>query len=147
MARQADAAVFAQYGETSVLATVVCAKSVKLGIDFFPAHRKLPGADLRRGQDPRRLFQARRPPDRKGDADIASHRPPDPSLRSSRASRTEVQVVVTVLSHDLENDPDIVGLVAASAALAALGPAVPRPHRPHRASAYISWRVRAQSDD
>ncbi len=58
IARQADAAVYAQYGETSVLATVVAAKAPKPGIDFFPLDRELPGEDLRRGQDPRRLLQA-----------------------------------------------------------------------------------------
>ena len=61
MARQADAAVFAQYGETSVLATVVAARSVKPGIDFFPLTVNYQETHLRRGQDPRRLLQARRP--------------------------------------------------------------------------------------
>ena len=58
MARQADAAVYAQYGETSVLATVVAARSVKPGIDFFPltvnyqektyAAGKIPGGFFKR---------------------------------------------------------------------------------------------------
>ena len=48
------------------------------GHRFLPAHRQLPGEDLRRRQDPRRLLQARRPPDREGGADLAPDRPADP---------------------------------------------------------------------
>ena len=51
MARQADAAVYAQYGETSLLATVVAAKSVKPGIEF-PADRQLPGEIYAAGKIP-----------------------------------------------------------------------------------------------
>ena len=58
MARQADAAVLAQYGETSVLATVVAEKERPARHRFLSAHRQLPGKDLRRRQDPWRLFQA-----------------------------------------------------------------------------------------
>ena len=46
---------------------------------LFPTHRELPGKDLRRGQDPRRIFQARGPSDRKGDAHLSPHRPSDPA--------------------------------------------------------------------
>ena len=58
IARQADAAVYAQYGETSVLATVVAARRPQARRRFLPPDRELPGEDLRRGQDPRRLLQA-----------------------------------------------------------------------------------------
>jgi hypothetical protein len=55
IARQADGAVLATYGETVVLATVVSAKEPKPGHRLLPADRQLPGKDLRRRQDPRRL--------------------------------------------------------------------------------------------
>ena len=78
IARQADGAVLATYGETIVLATVVSAKEPKPGHRLLPADRQLPGKDLRRRQDPGRLLQARRPPDREGDAGLPPDRPPDP---------------------------------------------------------------------
>ena len=59
IARQADAAVLATYGETSVLATVVFAKKAEARPGLLPADRPLPGKDLRRRQDPGRLLQAR----------------------------------------------------------------------------------------
>ena len=90
MARQADAAVFAQYGETSVLATVVAARSVRARCRFLPADRQLPGKDVRCWQDPRRLLQARRASDRKGNAHQSSaDRPPHPSTVSWMVSRTK----------------------------------------------------------
>ena len=98
IARQADGAVLATYGETTVLATVVSAKEPKPGHGLLPADRQLPGKDLRRRQDPRRLLQARRPPDREGDAGLPPDRPPDPPAVRRGLSSNETQVVVTVLS-------------------------------------------------
>jgi len=57
-ARQADGAVLATYGETTVLCAAVAMKTAKPGQDFFSADRQLPGKDLRRRQDPGRFFQA-----------------------------------------------------------------------------------------
>ena len=68
-----------QYGETSVMATVVADKHPRKGLDFFPLTVHYSGKDLCRRQDPGRLFQARRPAERKGNADIAADRPSDPS--------------------------------------------------------------------
>ena len=79
VARQADGAVLATYGETVVLATVVAAKDAARGRRLPAADRRLSGKDLCRGPHSRRLFQARRPPDRKGDAGLPPDRPPDPS--------------------------------------------------------------------
>ena len=59
MARQADGAVLATYGETMVLATAVFAKSAEARPGLLPPDRELPGEVLRRGQDPGRLLQAR----------------------------------------------------------------------------------------
>ena len=64
IARQADGAVLATYGETTVLATVVSAKKPKAGIDFLPLTVQLPGKGLRGRPHSRRLLQARRPADR-----------------------------------------------------------------------------------
>lgn len=77
VARQADGAVIATYGETMVLATVVSAKSPKPGQDFFPLTVNYQKDPCSR-QDPRRLFQARRPSVGKGNAGFAPDRPPDP---------------------------------------------------------------------
>ena len=144
MARQADGAVLATYGETTVLATVVSAKEPKPGHDFFPLTVNYQEKLLRRRQHSRRLLQARRPPDREGDADLAPDRPADPpALR--RGLQNETQVVVTVLSHDLENDPDIVGMVAASAALTISGVPFMGPIGAARVG-YIDGELRAQPD-
>ena len=79
MARQADGAVLATYGDTSVLATVVAAKQPQGRHRLPAADRQLPGKILRRRPHSRRLFQARRPSDREGDADLAADRPADPA--------------------------------------------------------------------
>ena len=68
IARQADGAVLARYGDTIVLCTAVGVRNAKPGQDFFPAHGQLPGEGVRRRQDSRRLLQARGPPLREGDA-------------------------------------------------------------------------------
>ncbi len=72
IARQADATVIATYGETSVMAAVVFEKKPKAGFRLLSADRALPGKILCRGQDPRRLLQARGASDREGDADLAA---------------------------------------------------------------------------
>jgi polyribonucleotide nucleotidyltransferase len=116
VARQADGAVMATYGETKVLATVVSAKEAQARPGLLPADRELPGKDLRRRQDPGRLLQARRPSVRKGNADLASDRPSDPPALPRRLQERHPGRL-TVLQHDLENDPDILAMVGASAAL------------------------------
>ena len=58
IARQADGAVLATYGGTTVLAAVVFEKKPKPGLDFFPLTVELPGEGVRRRQDPGRLLQA-----------------------------------------------------------------------------------------
>ena len=120
MARQADGAVLATYGETMVLATAVFAKSAKPGQDFFPltvnyqekfyAAGKIPGSFPRREAAP-------------SQKETLTSRLIDRPIRPLfvKGFKNEVQVVCTVLAHDLENDPDIVALVAASAALVISG--------------------------
>ena len=120
MARQADAAVHAQYGETSVLATVVGAKSAKPGIDFFPLTVNYQERTYAAGKIPGGYFKREgRPTEKETLTSRLIDRPIRPLF--VEGFKNEVQVVVTVLSHDLENDPDILGMIAASAALTLSG--------------------------
>ena len=120
IARQADGAVFASWGETTVLATVVGAKTPKPGIDFFPltvnyqekafAAGRIPGGFLKREG---------RPSDKETLTSRLIDRPIRPLF--PEGYRCETQVIATCYSHDLENDPDILALIASSAALTLSG--------------------------
>jgi polyribonucleotide nucleotidyltransferase len=120
MARQADAAVLAQYGETSVLATVVAEKSVRPGIDFFPLTVNYQERTYAAGKIPGGFFKREGRPSEK---ETLTSRLIDRPIRPLfvEGFKNETQVMVTVLSHDMENDPDIVSMVAASAALTLSG--------------------------
>jgi polyribonucleotide nucleotidyltransferase len=120
LARQADGAVFAKYGDTTVLATAVADKKAKEGIDFFPltvhyqekyyATGRIPGG-----------FQKRE--GRPSEKDTLVSRLIDRPIRPLFAEGfyNETQVIATVLSHDLQNDPDVLAIIASSAALALSG--------------------------
>jgi polyribonucleotide nucleotidyltransferase len=120
LARQADGAVLATYGETSVLCTVVGAKVEKPGIDFFPLTVNYQEKTFAAGKIPGGYFKREGRPTEK---ETLTSRLIDRPIRPLFAAgyRNETQVVATVLSHDLENDPDIVAMVAASAALTLSG--------------------------
>lgn len=121
LAKQADAAVTVQYGETVVLATVVQSPYEREGIDYFPLmvefEERLYAAGIIKGS--RWIKREGRP----SDDSILTGRMIDRSIRPlfNQDSRRDVQVVITVLSVDKENDYDIVALVAASAALSISG--------------------------
>jgi polyribonucleotide nucleotidyltransferase len=120
IARQATAAVFAQYGETSVLATVVAAKEAKPGQDFFPLTVNYQEKTYAAGKIPGGFFKREgRPSEKETLVSRLIDRPIRPLF--VQGFKNEVQVIITVLSHDMENDPDIVALVAASAALTLSG--------------------------
>jgi polyribonucleotide nucleotidyltransferase len=120
IARQATAAVLAQYGETSVLAAVVAARDVKPGQDFFPLTVHYQEKTYAAGKIPGGFFKREgRPTERETLISRLIDRPVRPLFADG--FRNEVQIIATVLSHDLENDPDIVGLIAASAALTLSG--------------------------
>ena len=120
MARQADAAVLAQYGETSVLATVVYNKSPKPGVDFFPLTVNYQEKTFAAGKIPGGYFKREgRPSEKETLISRLIDRPIRPLF--VEGFKHEVQVVVTVLSFDNENDSDVVALVAASAALTLSG--------------------------
>ena len=120
IARQADGAVFATWGETSVLATVVAAKAAKPGQDFFPltvdyqekayAAGRIPGGFRKREGQP-------------SEKETLTSRLIDRPIRPLFPDdfRCDTQVIVTVLSHDMETDPDILAIVATSAALCLSG--------------------------
>ncbi len=117
IARQADGAVLATYGETSVLATVVAEKSPKPGLDFFPLTVNYQEKTYAAGKIPGGYFKREGRP---GEKEILVSRLIDRPIRPlfDKAFKCETQVIATVMSHDLENDPDIVAMVAVSAALA-----------------------------
>ncbi|HEX2033741.1 MAG TPA: polyribonucleotide nucleotidyltransferase [Chloroflexota bacterium] len=116
IAGQADGSVTVQYGDTVVLATAVMAKTAREGIDFFPltvdyeerqyAAGKIPGGYPRRETRPR-------------DEAVLIGRLIDRPLRPlfPKGMRNDVQIIVTTLSYDQENDPGVLGIVGASCAL------------------------------
>ncbi|MBW4036641.1 MAG: polyribonucleotide nucleotidyltransferase [Proteobacteria bacterium] len=120
VARQADGAVVASYGDTVVLATAVGAKSVKPGQDFFPLTVNYQEKFFAAGRIPGGFFKREgRPTDRETLTCRLIDRPIRPLF--PHGFKNEVQIIVTVLSHDLENEPDILSLVASSAALTLSG--------------------------
>ncbi|MBX2806522.1 MAG: polyribonucleotide nucleotidyltransferase [Hyphomicrobiales bacterium] len=120
IARQATGAVLAQYGDTSVLATVVAAKSAKPGQDFFPLTVNYQERTYAAGKIPGGFFKREGRPSEK---ETLVCRLIDRPIRPLFADgfKNEVQVIITVLSHDMENDPDILALIATSAALTISG--------------------------
>ena len=120
VARQADGAVVASYGDTVVLATVVGAKSPKPGMDFFPLTVNYQEKFFAAGRIPGGFFKREgRPTEKETLVSRLIDRPIRPLF--PHGFKNEVQVIVSVLSHDLENDPDVVAMVAASAALTISG--------------------------
>ncbi|MBW7852324.1 MAG: polyribonucleotide nucleotidyltransferase [Rhodospirillales bacterium] len=120
IARQADGAVMATYGETTVLCTVVAQKSVKPGVDFFPLTVNYQEKTFAAGKIPGGFFKREgRPSEKETLVSRLIDRPIRPLFASG--FRNETQVICTVLSHDMENDPDIVAMVGASAALTISG--------------------------
>src|SRR3954452_18666133 len=120
IARQADGAVLATYGETVVLATVVAAKNPREGVDFLPLTVDYQEKTYAAGRIPGGYFKREgRPTEKETLAPRLIDRPIRPLFVDGW--RNETQVIATVLSHDMENDPDIVALVASSAALTLSG--------------------------
>ena len=120
VARQADGCVIATIGETSVLCAVTGAKSVKEGQDFFPLSVHYQEKTYAAGKIPGGFFKREARPSEK---ETLTSRLIDRPIRPlfPKGFLNEVQVVLTVISHDLENDPDMVAMVGASAALTISG--------------------------
>ncbi|HET7408800.1 MAG TPA: polyribonucleotide nucleotidyltransferase [Paracoccaceae bacterium] len=120
MARQADASVVATLGETTVLATVVFEKKPREGLDFFPLTVHYQEKYYAAGKIPGGFFKREARPTEK---EVLTSRLIDRPIRPLFVPgfKHETQVIATVLSHDLENDPDIVAMIATSAALTLSG--------------------------
>jgi len=120
IARQADGAVVATYGESKVLATVVAAKERREGVDFLPLTVDYQEKFYAAGRIPGGYFKREgRPTEKETLVSRLIDRPVRPLFADGW--RNETQVIVTTLSHDLENDPDILAMIAASAALTLSG--------------------------
>tara|TARA_B100000902_G_C27306513_1_gene915813 strand:- start:804 stop:2945 length:2142 start_codon:yes stop_codon:yes gene_type:complete len=120
IARQADASVLATYGETTVMANVVFAKEAKEGQGFFPLTVNYQEKYYAAGKIPGGFFKREARPTEK---ETLTSRLIDRPIRPLFVDgfKNEVQVTCTVLSHDGENDPDIIAMIAASAALTCSG--------------------------
>ncbi|HST74889.1 MAG TPA: polyribonucleotide nucleotidyltransferase, partial [Acetobacteraceae bacterium] len=120
IARQADGAVLVRYGDTIVLCTAVGVRSTKPGQDFFPLTVNYQEKAFAAGKIPGGFFKREGRPSEK---EVLTSRLIDRPIRPlfPQGFRNEVQVVATVLSHDLENDPDIVAMIGCSAALTLSG--------------------------
>jgi polyribonucleotide nucleotidyltransferase len=120
IARQADGAVLASYGETTVLCTAVATRTVKPGQDFFPLTVNYQEKAFAAGKIPGGFFKREgRPAEKETLTSRLIDRPIRPLFPAG--FRNETQVICTVLAHDQENDPDIVSMIGASAALTLSG--------------------------
>ena len=120
IARQADGAVLATLGETSVLCTVVGAKEASPELDFFPLSVHYTEKNYAAGKIPGGFFKREgRPSEHENLVSRLIDRPIRPLFHSSYQSET--QVLCNVVSHDLENSSDVVALIGASAALTISG--------------------------
>src|SRR5271170_7712609 len=120
VARQANGAVMATYGETTVLCTAVANRQPKPGQDFFPLTVNYQEKAFAAGKIPGGFFKREgRPSEKETLVSRLIDRPIRPLFAPGFLNET--QVVCTVLTHDLENDPDVVALIGASAALTISG--------------------------
>jgi polyribonucleotide nucleotidyltransferase len=120
IARQADGAVLASYGETTVLCTAVAARQVKPGQDFFPLTVNYQEKTFAAGKIPGGFFKREgRPAEKETLTSRLIDRPIRPLFPDG--FKNETQIICTVLAHDQENDPDIVAMIGGSAALTISG--------------------------
>lgn len=120
IARQADGAVVVTYGETSLLCTVVGVKDVDHPMDFFPLMTIYQEKAFAAGKIPGGFFKRE---GKLSEKEVLTSRLIDRPIRPlfPDSFRQEVQIICTLLSHDLENDPDVVAMIGASAALSISG--------------------------
>ncbi len=120
IARQADGAVLASYGESTVLCTAVAARTVRPGQDFFPLTVNYQEKSFAAGKIPGGFFKREgRPAEKETLTSRLIDRPIRPLFPAG--FKNETQVICTVLAHDQENDPDIISMIGASAALTLSG--------------------------
>ncbi len=120
IARQADGAVMARYGDTIVLCTAVGVHTTKPGQDFFPLTVNYQEKAFAAGKIPGGFFKREGRP---SENEVLVSRLIDRPIRPlfPEGFRNEVQVIATVLSHDMENNPDVVAMIGCSAALTLSG--------------------------
>src|SRR3990167_10435171 len=119
-ARQADGAVIATYGETTVLCTVVAVKEAKPDANFFPLTVHYQEKTFAAGRIPGGFAKREgRPSEKETLTSRLIDRPIRPLF--PEGFKNEVQVIATVMSADRDNDPDIVAMLGTSAALALSG--------------------------
>ncbi len=116
MARQAGGAALVQFGESVVLVTATALTTAREGIDFFPLTCDYQEKTFAAGKIPGGFFKREGRPAEK---EILTSRLIDRPLRPlfPKGFNCETQVIATVLSHDKENDPDVLSLLGASTAL------------------------------
>ena len=116
VAKQADGAALVQYGETVVLVTAVAARTARENVDFFPLTCDYQERTFAAGKIPGGFFKREGRPSEK---EILTSRLIDRPVRPLFPDGfvCETQIIATVLSHDRENDPDVIALTGASAAL------------------------------
>src|SRR3546814_9833397 len=120
MAKQADVSALVQYGETLLLVKAVAARDLKLDNDFFPLTVNYQEKTFAAGKIPGGFFKREgRPSEKETLVSRLIDRPIRPLF--AKGYKNETQVICTVLSHDMENDPDIVAMIGASAALTISG--------------------------
>ncbi len=120
VARQADGSVLVTYGDTTVLANATFRKEAKPGQDFFPLTVNYQEKYYASGRIPGGFFKREgRPTEKETLTSRLIDRPIRPLF--VKGFKNEVQVVLTAISYDLENDPDILGMIGASAALVLSG--------------------------
>lgn len=120
IARQADGAVLATMGGTTVLCTVVGSRSIKEGQDFFPLSVHYQEKTYAAGKIPGGFFKREGRP---SEFETLTSRLIDRPIRPlfPETFLNEVQVIATVVSHDLENPADIIAMIGCSAALTISG--------------------------
>ncbi|PJB73257.1 MAG: polyribonucleotide nucleotidyltransferase [Alphaproteobacteria bacterium CG_4_9_14_3_um_filter_47_13] len=120
IARQADGAVIATMGGTSVLCAVTGAKSLREGQDFFPLSVHYQEKAYAAGKIPGGFFKREARPSEK---EVLTSRLIDRPIRPlfPKGFMNEVQIIATVIAHDLENDPDMIAMIGCSAALTISG--------------------------
>ncbi|MBI4537154.1 MAG: polyribonucleotide nucleotidyltransferase [candidate division NC10 bacterium] len=116
VARQADGAAWIRYGDTVVLVTAVASKEAREGIDFFPLTVDYQERAYAAGKIPGGFFKREgRPHEKETLTSRLIDRPVRPLF--PKGYHQDVQIIATVLSADMENDPDVLAVLGASAAL------------------------------
>ena len=116
IARQAGGSVFITYGETAILATVCCSAEPREGIDFLPMQVEYREKHYAGGKIPGGFFKREAKPT---DAEVLTSRLTDRPIRPliPKNYRHELQIMLTTMSYDGINTPDVVAAIGASAAL------------------------------